>query len=103
MENQSQKTNELELKIGNCSAPELFEKIFDDEVLDQIVNQSNLYALQNNRHDYNLEKYQLKRFLGFLLFSGYHQLPREQMHWETYEDCSVLRSEKLLASINISR
>ena len=55
----------------------------------EIINQSNLYALQNNRHEFNLEKYQLKRFIGFLLFTVYHELPRERMYWETSEDSSV--------------
>lgn len=29
------------------------------------------------------------KFVGILLFSGYHTLPRELMYWDRSPDCSV--------------
>ena len=54
-----------------------------------IMEQSILYAQQQNRHDFAPKQFQLKRFIGFLIFSGYHKLPREDMYWENAEDCSI--------------
>lgn len=83
------KKEELELQLGQKNPTNLFELFFDNDILGHILEQSNKYAVQNNRHGFQLEMYQLKRFIGFLLFSGYHQLPRERMYWETCEDVSV--------------
>jgi len=47
------------------------------------------YATQQNRHGFDLKPYQLQRFLGFLLFAGYHKLPREDMYWENANDCNI--------------
>lgn len=89
IDKQHEKTEALELQIGGDTAIQLFERFFDNEVLDLILTQSNLYANQNNRHNFLLEKYQLQRFIGFLLLTGYHELPRERMYWEHSEDVSL--------------
>jgi len=68
---------------------ELFHEFFDDELIDYICDQSNIYATQQNRHGFDLKPFQLMNFLGFLLFTGYHKLPREDMYWENAEDCNV--------------
>jgi len=81
--------SELTSLLISKSEVELFEEFWDGDMLDLVINQSNLYAQQQNRHEFNLKKHQLKRFLGFLLFSGYHRLPRERMYWENAEDCRV--------------
>ena len=54
-----------------------------------ITDQSVKYAKQQNRHAFELKPFQLQRFIEFLLFSGYHKLPREDMYWENAEDCNV--------------
>jgi DNA excision repair protein ERCC-6 len=68
---------------------ELFEEFFDDQLLEYICDQSKMYATQQNRHGFDLKPFQLQRFIGFLLFTGYHKLPREDMYWENAEDCNV--------------
>ena len=83
------KVSELTALLVQKSELELFEEFLDDEMFDLVQTQSNLYAQQQNRHDFDLKKYKLKRFLGFMLFSGYHRLPRERMYWENADDCSI--------------
>lgn len=71
------------------SEVELFEEFWDDDMFDLIMTQTNLYAMHKNRHEFQVKKYQLKRFIGFLIFSGYHHLPRERMYWENADDCKT--------------
>ena len=87
--NEKQNLSTVIGKLVDKSEVELFGQFFYDEVMNYIIGQSNLYAQQNNRHDFHMELYQLQRFLGFLLFTGYHKLPRENMYWENAEDCST--------------
>lgn len=67
----------------------LFHEFFDDQLVEYIIDQSKIYATQQNRHGFDVKPFQLQRFIGFLLFTGYHKLPREDMYWENAEDCSV--------------
>ncbi|XP_055916211.1 piggyBac transposable element-derived protein 2-like [Eupeodes corollae] len=69
--------------------PEVFETLFDEEVVNLIVEQSRLYAAQSNAHNFSFTEHDLKVFLGILLYSGYHSIPRENMYWQTDEDTRV--------------
>ena len=86
---EKQSVSERVGKLVTFSEVELFGQFFDEEVMNYIMQQTNLYVQQNNRHDFSTDLYQLQRFLGFLLFTGYHRLPRENMYWENAEDCST--------------
>lgn len=87
--NEKHKVSELVQRLIAESETELFEEFFDDEIVQYIVDESIKYAKQQNRHGFNLKPFQLKRFIGFLLFTGYHKLPREDMYWENAADCNV--------------
>jgi hypothetical protein len=64
-----------------------FERIFDEEVQNLIMNETNRYARTKHGDTlFDLKPIQLKKFLGILLFSGYHSLPRQRMYWELGED-----------------
>nr|XP_026496763.1 piggyBac transposable element-derived protein 2-like [Vanessa tameamea] len=67
----------------------VFEKIFDDEVISLIITNTILYANQNNRHTFQLDSVDLKKFIGILILSGYHKLPREDLYWSYDEDVGV--------------
>lgn len=54
-----------------------------------IADFSNLYASQNNRHNFTVRAKELKIFFGILILSGYHKLPRERMYWSLDEDIGV--------------
>lgn len=75
--------------LKNYNPLMLFETIFDKDVIDLITSNSLLYACQNNRHNFELDSEDLKRFLGFLIFSGYHELPTERAYWSLDEDLGV--------------
>lgn len=66
-----------------------FERLFDDEVVKLIVDQSNLYASQNNNPSFVLAEEELKIFIGILLRSGCYKLPREPVYWSNDADLLV--------------
>lgn len=76
-------------ELLELSPVQLFEKIFDEEIMQHIVMNSILYASQNNRHSFQLEISDLKKFIGILILSGYHKLPREALYWSLDEDVGV--------------
>lgn len=84
-----QSENRVKEDLKDLSPVQIFEKLFDDEVCQLIVNFSNLYASQNNRHTFSLTVAELKTFFGILILSGYHKLPREGMYWSLDEDIGV--------------
>jgi hypothetical protein len=44
---------------------------------------------QHNRHTFSINLPEMRLFLGFLLFTGYHKLPQERIYWSLYEDLST--------------
>lgn len=74
-------TEDIENSLGGLSPLDVFYKFFDDEILSQIVQFSIKYAYDNNRHEFRVTVDQLKRFIGILIFSGYHTLPQQSMYW----------------------
>ena len=79
----------LKEDLNNKTPVEIFERLFDDKILEIITEQSILYARQKNNQSFFVNKEELKVFIGVLLFSGYHRLPRERMYWSLDEDVSV--------------
>lgn len=75
--------------IKDKTPVEVFEMFFTDELVNYIVQQSVSYAAQNNRHQFTLSADCIKKFLGFLLLTGYHSLPQEQMYWSEDEDINL--------------
>ncbi|CAB3252444.1 unnamed protein product [Arctia plantaginis] len=71
--------NESRMKeaVKDLTPVQIFELFFDDEVFDMMVNFSNLYPSQNNRHKSYVSAGELKVFIGILILSGYHKLPGE--------------------------
>ncbi|KAK3878905.1 hypothetical protein Pcinc_016491 [Petrolisthes cinctipes] len=85
-QNAERRREELKLKLrGKCDV-ELFELFLTDELLEIIVDQSEKYATQKNRHGFSLTSNCQKKFLGILLFSGYRKLPSEWHYWSLDED-----------------
>lgn len=56
--------------------------LFDNEVLDMIIEETSRYAQQKNEH-FRIDQVALKRFLGILILSGYHTLPTTRDYWST--------------------
>jgi len=61
-----------------------FEMFFTAEVIDNLVQQTNLYAEQNGtRHWHETTSSEIKSFLGLLIAMGIHRLPNYRQFWST--------------------
>lgn len=70
----------------NKSPPELFRLFFDDELLDLIAHESNLYATHTDGVNPMISRADLLRFIGIIIISGYAVLPASRMMWSTKDD-----------------
>lgn len=91
-----QRTGNCFGRIQNCASElvgfnevQVFEKLFDSDVRDLIVNQTILYAGQKNQHNFSFNEEDLRAFIGILLFSGYHSVAREVLYWKQAADTHV--------------
>lgn len=84
-----EKIGDIANTLKNSTPVEIFEKLLDDTVIDHIVDQSVLYAGQKNSHSFSVTREDIKIFLGVLLYSGYHKLPRERLYWSLDEDLNT--------------
>lgn len=74
--------------FASCqTATDIFKK-FIHPILDNIVDQSNLYAIQNNKN-LKLTIKELYGFLGINFCMGYHKLPSYKLYWNKSEDLNV--------------
>lgn len=76
-------------ELVNKTPYEIFKLYFDKELVDMIVRETVRYAGQKNKFNFKLDDEDLHTFIGIILFSGYHALPRERMYWCRDEDVSV--------------
>ena len=59
-----------------------FRSFFDNVILDHIVNQSNIYAIQTDpSKPLNLAKYEFEKFLGVVMLMSITVLPRTRYYW----------------------
>ncbi|KAI4469432.1 transposase is4 [Holotrichia oblita] len=68
---------------------QIVEKLFDDEIITYITKETQRYAAQQNNHSFTVTNNEIKIFIGFLLFTGYHRLQREKLYWCTDEDLNI--------------
>ena len=73
----SYKSNFSMIKEKNLSSCDIFLQFLDENLLTLIVKQSNIYARQNNNHEFHLFVSELKSFIGILILWGYHRLTRQ--------------------------
>lgn len=86
---EAEKKEELENLLSGKSCTELFEEFFDKDMIEYLVEQTNMYAHQNNRLTFSTNFNEMKAFIGFLLLTGYHHLPQEWMYWSLDPDVSI--------------
>ena len=82
------KLNEDHQELVDKSPYELFMLYFDD-VLQQLVRETNRFASQKNDHTFKVTEAEMKRFCGIFLLSGYHTLPQQDLYWCQDEDLYV--------------
>ena len=76
--------------IEYASPVEMFEKLFYNEVIDLIVEETISYAKNvKNNHDFYITIEDIKIFMRLLIFSGYHTLPSKRDYWSEAEDLEI--------------
>jgi hypothetical protein len=78
----------------NCKFPvDFFLKFFDDDILQNIVTQSNLYNLQQHHNKKRLidpiSREELYAFIGLAFLFGYHRLPSQHLYWSHDKDFHI--------------
>ena len=73
-------------RYNQMSEIELFELFFSDELLDYCKKQMTKYCTKKNWSDISVTIEELKVFLGILIVSGYHPMPRRRMYWSQSPD-----------------
>ena len=76
-------------EIAHMTPFEIFRMFFDDEIISFIIAETERYANQKNNIGFTLTEKELWRFLGIILFSGYHSLPQEDLYWAKSNDCNI--------------
>ena len=67
----------------------IFNLFFDDDVVDYIVEMTNLYAMREKGiMDFRTDNDEIRTFIAILLLSGYNSRPRMRMYWEKGPDVS---------------
>lgn len=74
----------------------IFAKLHDEEIFELIVSNANLYAKQNNRHSFQLNSNELKKFIRIRILSGYYKLPKDNLYWYLDEDMSASFVSKVI-------
>lgn len=96
--------------FDDCSTPTDVIMKFLDPILDNIVYESNLYAVQRNKI-LNVQKAELLAFIGINQFMGYHVLPSWRHYWSCSSDLGVsvvrdtmnrLRFDTILANLHVN-
>lgn len=73
-------------KYQNCTPVQIFEKIFDNNMIDFLVTESQRYALFLNCADPKISSTEMRCFLGILIVSGYNVLPGKRFYWDSNSD-----------------
>ncbi len=84
-----QRMHNMQQQCEHKTPVEMIELMLDQNLLDHVVQQTVLYAQQKNVHNFIFNSDDLKNFIGILLFTGYHKLPRERMYWSLDKDVHV--------------
>lgn len=86
-------------KARMAETPEDFFKLFfDDNILENIVDQTEIYG-QHKNTTLNFSKKELYVLLGAILLSGYAKYPNKRMFWNSGEDTPKI----LLNSMRLNR
>lgn len=76
-------------ELASKTPIELFKLYYDDNIRHLITTESMRYARQKNHQTFDLDDSSLDVFIGILILSGYHSLPRERLYWCRDEDVEV--------------
>lgn len=72
-----------------------FRDFFDSDLLELIVQQSNLFYFQQKHRPLNLDRNEVEQFLGTVLYMSVIQLPRLRLYWSS--ECRVAQVADIMA------
>ena len=73
---------------------DFFNLFFDDNVINNIVTETNKYSSQNNSA-LNVTRDEILTFLGGLMLSGYAKYPNKRLYWSKQCDVPTILSENI--------
>lgn len=69
---------------GNIRPIDYFSQFFDNDIIELIVTQSNIYGAQQQSRNWEpVSVEEIKAFLGITVLMGLKPLPRVDLHWST--------------------
>lgn len=84
-----------DVQIDISSPIQIFMTVITEDFLQYIVDQSNIYGLQqNNRLDLSVRE--LKAFIGMLIIMGLHPLPSMRLYWSNDPNFFVTRIAEIM-------
>lgn len=70
--------------FGTNGPCEFFDRMFPEDIVKLLVEQTNLHAMQNRtRHWQDTDAIEIRAFMGVLIAAGLHSLPEIRMCWST--------------------
>ncbi|GLV46810.1 hypothetical protein CBL_20956 [Carabus blaptoides fortunei] len=82
-------------ELSRLSNPiDFFNLFFDDNVINNIITQTNIYSSQNNSA-LNVTRDEILTFLGGLMLSGYAKYPNKRLYWSKQCDVPTILSENI--------
>ena len=63
------------------SPVELFELIWDETLVEDILEQIKIYPIWKGKEVFILSNAEFRTFLGIILLSGYNKLPQRKLYW----------------------
>ena len=79
-----------------------FKAMFSDDLVLDVTNQTNLYAVQHDKGNLNILENEIRIFIAVLLLSGYCKVPYRDLYWADAPDtqneavsCAISRNRFL--------
>lgn len=88
-------TGALPYAVGIREPIQYFRDFFDDDLMDLIVHQSNLFYFQRRDRPLNLDRNELEQFLGTLVYMSVIHLPRPRLYWSS--ECRIAQVADIMA------
>ena len=73
------------MNVEGIEPIDFFIYLFPEDLINEIVHNTNLYALQNGKENLALTKEEMKKFLGVNMVMSYLRYPRSRMCWSSEE------------------
>ena len=96
-------------QLNSATPVSIFKLFFDGEVVQFMVDMTNLYARRDKlNHHFKIDNDEMRLFMAMLLLTGYTCLPRRRLYWENRDDASMANAmsrncfENILSHLHLS-